>query len=437
MFTMKGFEKVTFPKEFLWGAAASAYQVEGNNTKNQWYRFEQEEGAIENGDRCGMSTNHYELFEQDFELAKELNHNTHRLGIEWSRLCPESPDRFDEDEIEHYRKVFEALKERNLTVFLTLHHFTEPLWFADAGSFTRPGAEHDFAKYVSRVAREFGGMVDFWIPFNEPQVALCGWLWGDFPPRKYSLEETCRECAGRLRGYAAAREVIRKHDPQAQVGQVMAVSAFYPSRINDFLDNHYAALFDYLWNECWIEGCTTGWIRFPLIGEDVFLPELRDSCDYWGVNFYTDQRVDSRDRLGMCKPLPSQKVTQMDWSWEPEGYWRAIERFHRLGKPLYLTENGIGTLDDRERVRFMFEHLRVVAHALDQGFDIRGYLHWSLLDNFEWACGYRPRFGLVHVDYETFERTVKPSGRFLAEVIEAGGMSRELVEKYLPAEFRY
>jgi beta-glucosidase len=127
----------------------------------------------------------------------------------------------------------------------------------------------------------------------------------------------------------------------------------------------------------------------------------------------------------------------MKWSWEPEGYYRAIERFSRLGKPIYLTENGIGTLEDLERVRFIYEHLRVVSHALERGLDIRGYLHWSLLDNFEWACGYTPRFGLVHVDYETFERTIKPSGRFLAEIIGAGEMNIEQVEKYLPERYRY
>ena len=280
-------------------------------------------------------------------------------------------------------------------------------------------------------------MIDFWVPFNEPQVVLCGWLWGEFPPSKHSLEDTVRECAGRLKGYAAAREAIRKHVPDAKVGQVMAVSNFYPSRNNDFLDTHYANLFNYLWNEVWIEGCTTGWIKLPLLGEDEFIPELVDSCDWWGVNFYTDQRVDSRHPSGEFSPMPGQKVTQMGWSWEPEGYFRAIERFSRLGKPIYLTENGIGTLDDNERVRFIFEHLQVVANAIDKGLDIRGYMHWSLLDNFEWAMGYGPRFGMVHVDYETFERTVKPSGRFLAEIIAAGEMNRELVEKYLPESFRY
>ena len=437
MFNLKDFSKVSFPKNFLWGAATSAYQVEGGNTKNQWYRFEQEKGRIENGDRCGRATNHYELYETDFDIARELNHNSHRLGIEWSRLCPDAPDKFERKEIEHYRRVFEALKARGLNIFLTLHHFTEPMWFSSAGSFTRPGAEADFAAYVGRVAEEYGDLIDFWITYNEPQVALIGWLWGEFPPCRTRLEDTCRELAGRMRGHAAARTAIKRAVPEAKVGLVMAVSEFNPSRTHDFLDRHFADLYDFLWNECFITGVSSGWIRMPLIGQDEYLPELENSCDWWGVNYYTNLRVDSRDPHGVAKTLPGERVTQMGWTWDPEGYFRAIERFVRLGRPVYLTENGIGTLDDCERVRHISEHLRVAAAALERGFDIRGYLHWSLLDNFEWACGYRPRFGLVSVDYSTFERTVKPSGRFLAEVIGNGEMSRELVERYLPPEYRF
>ena len=437
MFSLKNFEKVSFPENFLWGAATSAYQVEGGNTRNQWYLFEQEPDHIENGDRCGRATGHYELYEKDFDLARSLNHNTHRLGIEWSRLCPEAPDKFDLREIEHYRKVFQALKARGMKIFLTLHHFTEPVWFSSRGSFTREGAEEDFAVFVSRCAREYGDLIDFWITYNEPQVALIGWLWGEFPPGETSLELTCRELAGRMRGHAAARTAIREKVPEAQVGLVMAVSEMLPSRSHDFLDRLYADLFDYLWNECFIHGVSTGKISFPLIGEDVYLPELKDSCDWWGVNFYTDLRVNSRHPRGLAETLPGERVTQIGWTWAPEGYFKAIERFTRFGKPIYLTENGIGTLDDFERVRFISEHLRVVAAALDKGFDLRGYLFWSLLDNFEWACGFRPRFGLIEVNYKTLERKVKPSGKFLAEIIDKGAMTLEMIERYLPESYRF
>jgi len=437
MLSSNGFEKATFPKDFLWGAATSAYQVEGGNFRNQWARWESQPGKVENGDRCGRSANQYELYESDFDLAVELKHNTHRMGIEWSRLCPEAPDRFDDKEIAHYRLVLEALKKRGLKVFLTLHHFTEPLWFFDTGSFTRAGAERDFASYVGRVAKELGDLVDFWITFNEPQVGMMGTYWADFPPEKNDLELTAREFAGRLRGHAAARAAIREQRPGAQVGFVNSISEFLPHRTQDFLDTTYAGLYDYLWNRIWYEAPTTGWISLPSGGPDQFVPELKDSCDWWGVNFYTDQRVDSRDPRGVTGALRGERVTQMGWTWQPAGLYRALQRYSVLGKPLYVTENGIGTLDDLERVRFVADHLRIVSLAVENGMDIRGYLYWSLIDNFEWACGFRPRFGLIHVDYESLARTVKPSGRFLAEVIAGGAVTKALMEKYLPESYRF
>ncbi len=437
MLSSNGFERARFPKDFLWGAATSAYQVEGGNTKNQWHRWESQPGKIENNGRCGRSANQYELYEQDFDLAVELKHNTHRLGLEWSRLCPEAPDRFDEKEIAHYRKVLEALKTRGLKVFLTLHHFTEPLWFFDSGSFTREGAEHDFAKYVSRCAREFGDLVDFWITFNEPEVAMMGTLWGEFPPEKKDMEWTAREFAGRLRGHAAARVAIKEQRPGAQVGFVNSVSEFAPHRTRDFLDSTYAGLFDYLWNQVWLEAPTTGWISLPCGGRDQFVPDLKDSCDWWGVNYYTNQRVDSRHPRGAVMALEGERVSQMGWTWQPDGLYRALQRYSVLNRPMYVTENGIGTLDDLERVRFVAEHLRMVSLAIEHGMDIRGYLYWSLIDNFEWACGFRPRFGLVHVDYESLKRTVKPSARFLAEVIQQGAVTKALMEKYLPESYRF
>jgi beta-glucosidase len=268
-------------------------------------------------------------------------------------------------------------------------------------------------------------------------VAMIGCLWGEFPPEKRDIEWTCRELASRLRGHAAARTAIKSLIPFAQVGMVNSVSEFQPLRTHDFLDRLYADLYDYLWNECIILGLSTGRISFPLIGEDVVLPELVDSCDWYGVNYYTDLRVDSRNPRGVAAALPGERVSQMGWTWSLEGFYKAIERYVRLGKPTYITENGIGTLDDLERVRFISEHLRVVSSCIQKGFDLRGYLYWSLLDNYEWACGFRPRFGLIEVNYETLERKIKPSGRFLAGIIEQNALTRGMIERCLPEGYRF
>ncbi|HUU27250.1 MAG TPA: glycoside hydrolase family 1 protein [archaeon] len=436
MLSFKKFDRAAFPENFLWGAATSAYQVEGGNTKNQWYLFEQEPGRIERNEKCGRACGHYERFEEDFELAASLNHNAHRLGIEWSRICPEQ-GKFDSAEIGHYRRVFEALKKRGIKIFLTLHHFTEPVWFFKQGSFSRPGAEQDFAAYCERCALEYGDLVDFWITYNEPQVALMGWLWGVMPPGKRDLELACRVLAGQLKGHAAACSAIKGASAQGQVGIVMTTSEFQPHRVGDFLDQLFCELYDWLWTEGHLRALATGRISFPWIGEDEIVPHLAGSLDWLGLNYYCDLRANSRSQRKTTKVIPGERVTEMGWSWNPEGFYRAIERFARLGIPLYCTENGMATNDDYERVRFISEHLRVLGTALAEGFDIRGYLHWSLLDNFEWACGYRPRFGLVEVDYETLERKVRPSARFLAEIIEKSELSRELIERYLPEAYRF
>ncbi|MEA2064353.1 MAG: glycoside hydrolase family 1 protein [Gemmatimonadota bacterium] len=437
MYDLKKLGKTVFPEGFLWGAATAAHQVEGGNTGNQWWAFEQQESRIERGEKSGRACDHYNKFAGDFDLARSLGHNAHRLSIEWSRICPEQGT-FDEAGIEHYHKVFEALKERGMKISLTLVHFTEPLWFAEMGGFTRPGAESDLAAFASRCASEYSGLVDYWATFNEPQVSLCGWLWNEFPPGKEDLVATCRVLAGQLKAHAAARTAIKEVAPDARVGLVMAAGEFRPLRDNDFLDRHYCGLLDYLWAECHIQAVATGWLRFPLIGADEQIPGLKDSCDWWGVNYYTDNIVDSRRAHLLAQALPGQRVTGMGWTWAPEGLVKQLERFSRAGGvPLFVTENGLATEDDCERVRHLAEHLRSVAVAIESGIDVRGYFHWSLMDNFEWARGFRPRFGLIGVDYETLERTPRPSARFYAEVIERNCLTRELVEKYLPEAYRF
>jgi beta-glucosidase len=436
MFDLKNFKKIDFPEGFLWGAATSAYQVEGGNENNQWWAFEQLKGKIERGEKCGRACGHYQKYEEDFDLARQLKHNVHRLSIEWSRVCPESGV-FDPREIEHYRQVLEALKERGMKVFLTLHHFTDPLWFFEKGSFTRAGAEKDFAAFCGRCAQEYGGLVDYWATFNEPQVNLLGWYWGIFPPGKKDLKAACKVLAGELKAHAAARTAIKEHLPEAQVGMVMATGEFRPGRDGDFLDRLFADLYDYLWTEAHLRAVTTGWISFPSIGEDEYVPSLRDSCDFWGINYYTETFVDSRKPRGLANPLPGQRVTEMKWTWAPEGLVKALERYSRQAIPLFVTENGLATRDDYQRVRHMVEHLRAMAIAIENGLDVRGYLHWSLMDNFEWACGVRPRFGLIEVDFKTLERKVKPSARFYAELIGNNTLTRELIEKYLPEAYRF
>lgn len=427
---------VRFPEGFVWGAATSAHQVEGRTRSNQWADFEKREGFIERGESAVRACNQYELYEQDFKLAASLGHNAHRLSIEWSRICPERGI-YDKKEIEHYRKVFQAIKDNGMKIMLTLHHFTEPSWFFDEGSFTREGSWDDFADFVARAAKEYGEMIDYWATFNEPQIGLLGWYWGEFPPMEKDSYLTCKLTAGILKAHAAARNAIRAEIAGAKVGIVMATGEFRPLRDRDLLDSNLAELLDYLWMESYIQGIRTGKVVLPEIGEDEFVAGLKDSCDFWGVNYYTECTVDSRSPRGVAGALPGERVTGMGWRWAPDGLYRQLERFGRDGVKLFVTENGIATDDDNERVRFISEHLRALHAAIEKGIDIGGYFHWSLLDNFEWRCGYRPRFGLVHVDFETMQRTPKPSAEFYHRIIRGGVLDKKLLDEFLPDAYRF
>ncbi|MEU7871908.1 family 1 glycosylhydrolase [Dactylosporangium sp. NPDC049140] len=393
-----------FPDGFLWGAATSAHQVEGGNTNNDWWDFEQAPGTTA-AESSGDGIDHLHRYAEDFELLAALGHNTHRLSLEWSRIEP-APGRYSAAAIAHYRRVLTALAAAGLTAFVTLHHFTLPRWLAAAGGWLAPGAADRFERYCRHVTAELGELMPFVCTINEPQmIALHGYLEGYHPPgisNPVLWQRVGRVLLGAH--HTAVRAVREAGGGRCRTGLAVQLPLLAPARDDDAS----RALHRLLQHEI----------------VDLYLDGLAgpDGGDWLGVQYYRKQWVDPALPGRFGEPPPDVQRTQMGWAVHPDGLRQILHHAAaRTDLPLYVTENGIATEDDTERVRYLRTHLAAVARALAEGVDVRGYLHWSAFDNFEWAEGYRPKFGLIAIDHaRDFARVPKPSAHTFARIAATG-----------------
>ncbi len=416
-----------FPDGFLWGSATSSHQVEGDNRNNDWWKWESE-GRF--GEASGKACNQYELFRNDFKLAKSLHHNAHRFSLEWSRIEPEE-GRFDRDAIIHYKDVIKNLRSLGIAPIVTINHFTLPLWFCDKGGWAGKRSGEKFAAYAKKAAEEFGEDVTYWLTVNEPVGNLHGgYITGDWPPGKKSMKEAARAFVNILKAhclaYKAIHDVYRKKGwLSPKVGLAQFTLKYSPCRPRSISDNIAAKMRHCYVNKLLIESLIKGRCIAPGIPWTV-LP-AGHSLDFIGMNYYTRDYVHldklfSSNFFGyLCSTLhhkDSGKRNFLQWEIYPQGLYDMIMEFARYKMPILIAENGICTNDDNDRIDFIKVHLREVARAIGDGAPVFGYLYWSLIDNFEWAHGYSPRFGLVEVDYPTQRRIVRPSARIFADIIK-------------------
>ncbi len=423
-------EKIIFPEGFLWGSAQSAYQVEGNNYNNDWYEFEQIPGAIKNGDKCGESSDHYNLFENDFKLLSSLNQNSLRTGIEWSRLVPEE-NVVNEDELEHYHKVIESLRKNNLTGFINIYHFTIPIWFERKGGFLKTKNLKYFQHYCEVLAKNFPE-VDFWNTINEPGVVpLMGYLYGEFPPRKKSILAFSKVYRNMIKAHAIAYRTLKEYNPKSQVGIVKTIPYFYQKYHSKYWKKWIVSAMDFAYNQVMFNALDKGKVPFIPFAHNSL---IKDSSDFFGLNYYDP--VFFKFKFGIPIEtdfkLPEQtETTQMGWGIYPQGLYEDIMRVKREFKgPIYVTENGIATLQDEQRQKFILAHLVEVSRAISEGADVRGFFYWSSLDNWEWAEGFEPRFGLIGIDYTTKERLVRESARMYGKIAKDNAISKQLLDKF-------
>jgi beta-glucosidase len=402
---------IQFPKDFLWGAATSAYQVEGNNTKSDWWQWERKSGV------AGLSRQacrHYEFFEQDFDLAVSLNHNSHRLSVEWSRIEPQQGF-FAEEEITHYKKVISALNKRNLEPVVTLSHFTIPQWFADMGGWKNKSAVNFFLRFVRKTVSALAPNVRFWITINEPLVYVYhSYMLGVWPPQEKSLfaaqKVTATLVDAHIKSYRLIRDLYKESNlNRPWISIAKNIQAFEPC-ISSIRNKIATAIRDRVYNFDFLDKLMRAQ-TLDFIGVNYYSRNLVELYGWWPKNFAMDCCRMNHSRL---------RKNSLGWDIYPKGLYDMLIKLNRYNLPIMITENGICTDDDGLRWDFIREHLSAIHKAIEDGVNVTGYLYWSLLDNFEWDKGFAPRFGLIDVDYDTFKRTVRESAYKYAQVCKSG-----------------
>lgn len=428
-----------FPNGFLWGTATSAHQVEGGNTNNDWWEWEQQEGHILNGDKSGRACDWWAgRWRDDFDRAHETHQNAHRLSIEWSRIQTE-PDRWDESALDHYRQMLLGLKERGMTAMVTLHHFTNPLWLMASGGWENPATPTLFAEYVRRVVQALQSHCQMWVTINEPNVFATGaYLGGGFPPGKNDQKIAMHVLANLLRGHALAYRVIHDLQPEAQVGVAHHWRGFIPGDWNP-LSRFVARTYDRVFNEAFAQGLRTG--RFDALSIREEIPEAKGTQDYLGLNYYTRDYLKfdlrRRDEQYSQRYFPQgARLSENGFiANDPAGLEDGLRWALSFGLPVYITENGAEDSEDSFRRQYLAEHIHRLWHLVNFNAPIKGYFHWSLVDNFEWERGWSQRFGLWGLDPASQLRTRRPSVDFYAEICRSNSLSSEMIAKYAPESF--
>jgi beta-glucosidase len=428
-------KNLDFPDGFLWGTATASHQIEGGNKNNQWWLWEQQAGKIKNGDSSEQACQHWTKYEEDFNLISDIHNNAYRMSLEWSRIVPE-PYKVDQDALEHYIKMIESLVNRNVTPFITLHHFTEPIWWHNEGSLLSKKTSHlkHFEFFVETVVNALSDIVSVWNTINEPDiVATLGYFIGAFPPGYKSISKTVKALNTLLMMHGLAYKTVKRLQPDAKVGLVKNMIYVTPYNKNSRSDRLASKFVDYSLNGATLRTLRTGKLYSSLWRSKKF---IKNSTDFIGLNYYNYALVSRKfpDLQISANPDTDKKYLCEGLGWEPypDGLLFNLRRLKKEfpDMPIYITENGIGTGLDEWRQKYLVHHLMSVHQAIQEGINVRGFFEWSLMDNFEWAEGYSSRFGLYEVDYKTQQRIKRGSAELYSQIAQSNSINKEILEKY-------
>lgn len=437
-----------FPEGFWWGTATAGHQIEGDNRASNWWEWEQL-GLVEDHSTSKRACDYWNRWRDDHELMVDLGHNAFRMGVEWARIEP-TRGRFDDAALDQYVEMLADLQARGIKVCLTLNHWVIPAWFAAAGDWCGHSALADWERFVRHVVPRLAPYVDRWVTLNEPMVpVLAGNLAAYHPPAHRSPLRAARVFRRLLAAHAVAYRAVHELVPTApdggatQVGIASAYQWIEPYHERGWrrpLEALIGRVVAHISFDMWDRAVLSGRIPFPCgLGRRV--QGLRGSTDFVGVNYYMRISVRlhpaalSNVASGGYDCPPGIEQTEMGWQVYPPGFRKVLNKvWKRFGKPIYVTENGCADRDDELRRRYLLSHLAELHKAIGDGCDVRGYLQWTFIDNFEWREGFVPRFGLVEMNPDDPDLTRKPrrSAYMYKDLIAANAISDELVDEYSP-----
>lgn len=420
--------KFKLKEGLLLGSATAATQIEGGDKNNNWARFAAE-GKVKDGSSPITADDHYNRFREDIDLMADMGLQIYRFGIEWSRIEP-AQGQYSDEAIAHYRQEIEYMLSKGIKPLLTIHHFTNPLWFEDMGGFEETKSPEIFLSFVKKVVESFGDIVSEYITINEPNVyATNSFLWGYWPPEKKSVFSMIDVFSNMTAAHILAYNYI--HAKRAEMGYndtkvsfANHLRVFAPKDEKNVIHRMASRAAEYLFQGAVTHAMMTGRLRFPVVLPRKGIKKGK-YYDFIGINYY------SRSTVSGLADGVREDCYKNDLGWEiyHEGLTQLSNKLSaKYGGEVYVTENGTCDNSDTFRSRFIYDQLKLISEEQNP---ITRYYHWSFLDNFEWREGERERFGLVHVDYKTQERTVKSSGKLYSAIIRDGGVSDESFELYV------
>jgi beta-glucosidase len=424
------------PHDFLLGSATAAAQIEGGDKGNNWYAWSVT-GKIKDKSSILRANDHWNRYPEDIKLLKCLNNKIYRMSIEWSRV-EAVKGQFDAEAIKHYRDELIMLISNGIKPLVTLHHFTHPLWLSEEGEFETAKVVEYFERYVRYVVENIGDLVSDYITINEPNVYVSnGYIYGSWPPGKKSLRLAIKVYFNMSLCHIAAYKAIHetrknkgfdKTSGKTMVGFADHLRVFTPFNKLNPLDWIAKRVASYVFEDAIAKLMAKGHLNFPL---SLFAPNKKGHYyEFIGINYYSRSAmhfIGFKDDVVL-----GVQTNDLGWEIYPKGISYLCKRYYKKYKaPIWITENGVCDNKDNFRARFIYDHLAEISKICEQGIPVERYYHWSLLDNFEWIEGESARFGLVHVDYETQQRTIKKSGYFYADLCKNNGVTREMIEKYL------
>ena len=437
---------MSFRKDFVWGAATASYQIEGawnedGKGLNIWDEFCAQQGKIENKATGNVACDHYHRFKDDVKLMAEIGLKSYRFSISWARLLPDGTGKINQKGIDFYNNLIDELLKYNITPFVTIYHWDLPYALHLQGGWLNPKSADWFAEYTEVIAKNFGDRVKNFITFNEPSVFMgCGYSMGSHAPGYRLGDRELLQIGHNIHmAHGKAVSVLRKEVPDAKVGITLATQPRIPingATEEDAYNSYFSVgLGGYMWSvNYWLDPIVFGEYpkelleqageMFPKYTEED-MKIINQKIDFMGLNIYEAQYEGNYERP------QGTAHTELSWDVYPDALkWGVILNYKRYKLPIYITENGLSTHDwvsldgkvhDPNRIDFLHRYIKGLKEGAEAGADVRGYFQWSLMDNFEWAKGYNPRFGMIYVNYQTQERILKDSAYWYKDLINTNG----------------